>query len=99
MFRLTPVEMILFLLAVVASLYFGYRGFKKVYLIIKRSQGEQRRAKRQREIDPAHIDLHGDGELVARECSQRQHCGLIEKKNAESSNDRMNKHRQSLEAD
>ena len=40
MFRLTPVEMILFLLAVVASLYFGYRGFKKVYLIIKRSQGE-----------------------------------------------------------
>ncbi len=40
MFRLTPIEMILFLVAVVASLYFGYRGFKKVYLIIKRSQGE-----------------------------------------------------------
>lgn len=40
MFQLTIIEMILFALAVVASLYFGYRGFKKVYLVIKRGQGE-----------------------------------------------------------
>ncbi|MEI2692200.1 MAG: (Fe-S)-binding protein [Anaerolineae bacterium] len=39
-FQLTPIEMILFALAVVASLYFGYKGFKKVYLIIKRGQGD-----------------------------------------------------------
>ena len=39
-FQLTPIEMILFALAVVASLFFGYKGFKKVYLIIKRGQGD-----------------------------------------------------------
>lgn len=39
-FQLTPIEMILFVLAVVASLFFGYKGFKKVYLIIKRGQGD-----------------------------------------------------------
>ncbi|MFZ2489169.1 MAG: (Fe-S)-binding protein [Anaerolineae bacterium] len=40
MFRLTPIEMLLFLIAVVASLYFGYRGFKRVFQIIQRGQGE-----------------------------------------------------------
>ncbi|MCS6845351.1 MAG: (Fe-S)-binding protein [Caldilineales bacterium] len=39
-FQLTPVEMVLFALAVVASVYFGYQGFKKVFLVIKRGQGE-----------------------------------------------------------
>ncbi len=39
-FQLTWIEMILFALAVVASVYFGYRGFKKVYLVIKRGQGQ-----------------------------------------------------------
>ncbi|MER2599695.1 MAG: (Fe-S)-binding protein [Caldilineales bacterium] len=40
MFRLTVIEMILFVIAAAASLYYGYLGFKKVFRIIQRGQGE-----------------------------------------------------------
>ena len=37
---LTLVEKILFILCVAAALYYGYLGFKKLYLVIRRGQGE-----------------------------------------------------------
>ncbi len=37
---LTPIEKILFAVAVVASLYFGFIGFRKVYQVIRRGQGD-----------------------------------------------------------
>ena len=40
MFQLTLVEMLLFALIVVASLFLSYRGFKKVIQVIQRGQGE-----------------------------------------------------------
>lgn len=39
MFQLTPAEMVLFALTVVASTYLSYQGFRKVYLVIRRGQG------------------------------------------------------------
>ncbi|MEZ4581894.1 MAG: hypothetical protein R3A10_09690 [Caldilineaceae bacterium] len=38
---LTWFEKILFIVALGASLYYGYLGFRKVYLVIMRSQGEK----------------------------------------------------------
>ncbi len=40
MFRLTPIEMILFPILVVIAVYYGYRGFKKIYQVIRRGQNE-----------------------------------------------------------
>ena len=40
MFQLTPIEMLLFSVAVVVSLYLSYRGFKKVIQVIRRGQGD-----------------------------------------------------------
>ena len=40
MFQLTPIEMLLFTVIVAVSLYFSYRGFKKVIQVIRRGQGE-----------------------------------------------------------
>ncbi|MFZ1237932.1 MAG: [Fe-S]-binding protein, partial [Anaerolineae bacterium] len=37
---LTLPEKILFILCVAAALYYGYLGFKKIYLVIRRGQGE-----------------------------------------------------------
>lgn len=37
---LTLVEKILFILCVAAAVYYGYLGFKKLYLVIRRGQGE-----------------------------------------------------------
>ncbi|MEZ4610861.1 MAG: hypothetical protein R2838_11580 [Caldilineaceae bacterium] len=38
---LTWFEKILFIVALGASLYYGYLGFRKVYLVIMRGQGEK----------------------------------------------------------
>ena len=40
MFQLTPIEMLIFAIAVAVSLFLSYRGFKKVIQVIRRGQGE-----------------------------------------------------------
>ncbi|MEA3335733.1 MAG: (Fe-S)-binding protein [Chloroflexota bacterium] len=40
MFQLSIIEMILFVLAAVVSLYYGYQGFRRIWQIINRGQGD-----------------------------------------------------------
>jgi Fe-S oxidoreductase len=42
MFQLTVVEMLFFAGAVALSLYYGYQGFRKIYLIVSRGEGSLR---------------------------------------------------------